>query len=1030
MNQPWRIDADRINIGEIDTSKLSDYLVITPDIEEFLKIGRDDNKHFLVAPKGLGKTLLLKVKSQMYRSESSGYSFLPEEELVEKLTKLNVSLSTKDIEKFKTVEIWEKVWWIALTSVILIRFEKTLPAELAKILGDAESLNDVLAALLNERAGIDKLYEYIATDLRPSLRKLRKKNSVSQIAFFIDNVDECLEMHTGANLEKYQSGLLSQPLSEEVWKNAQLALLLVVKQICQTNKHIKIFASCRSEAFVTNKSPLALQLEDLAIILEYSKAQICEIFEQNINLMSASMLTCPNDELPIQRLFGFTEIPHKFALDGNDEKRKELVFDYLYRHTFGRPREIVDIGKAIARLDKDDRDVIKVCRIVNDRSHMLLEQYKKEIIPFFPKEIFREFCEQAESNVITYKNAKRISALIEQIYKFEHAFSYFWRLGLVGTVEQSSVIDPTLRQIFQVAGTYNNDPERRIPESSDYFVLHSSMDKELRSNHGVYFYNYDNIIGHNYLFYKPRSKVRNLQHTHVGLERDDFSIVLPELNRTRSIAIILIPNPSWHELRNARSLTIQTNNNDEVVFSVINDEMSSSDIEAQIERWQSQNHNILLYSNNHSLISRLLRWSITISSTHLGSSLREVLTLLNRADSKHYLYFFQRFPNPTIENQIKSLLEHGLKSNLISLVPSIVDRLTFDRNISINNGEIVYDVTTESYGRLIMRWREGATMDSNSIVRRIRTDLDESWYRAKYLFLNEAIYRLYKAIKKSEATEIERVKLHEMFEIFFHIQIARLWDKYDPKNTDPHSGQQEGDIYDELLNYAENNLERFEKLDKTYQNIVDTNLVLVSKNNGMFPSDIDFYRFSAKVRDFAIVDVNLILALRKHLQVDFSTDYSSVFISYNTKDSEFASKINRSMQKRGIKTFLFEKDKPSKNIETIMIDEINLHDKVLFIASKNSIQSDSCQFELTQGRLKAEKNWTSQIYVTVSLDNYIFDIKKQDIKNSEKQDEYWKNIEHLKKSTIYRFDEHRYGKLTIEFEQEFDKLLPSFFREE
>lgn len=108
----WNIDANDIAINEIDTTNLSKYIVITPPITSYLN---DRNKKFfIVAPKGLGKTLLLKIKSQKIRNENPGYKLIPEDRLCEKFSTVSLSISSKELNSFNNREVWDKVWELAL----------------------------------------------------------------------------------------------------------------------------------------------------------------------------------------------------------------------------------------------------------------------------------------------------------------------------------------------------------------------------------------------------------------------------------------------------------------------------------------------------------------------------------------------------------------------------------------------------------------------------------------------------------------------------------------------------------------------------------------------------------------------------------------------------------------------------------------------------------------------------------------------------------------------------------------------------
>src|SRR6266498_3246329 len=82
-------------------------------------------------------------------------------------------------------------------------------------------------------------------------------------------------------------------------------------------------------------------------------------------------------------------------------------------------------------------------------------------------------------------------------------------------------------------------------------------------------------------------------------------------------------------------------------------------------------------------------------------------------------------------------------------------------------------------------------------------------------------------------------------------------------------------------------------------------------------------------------------------------NFRNVFISYSFKDNPFARLLNDQLSENGVKTFLWEKDAPGgEYLADIMEENIKKHDRILFIASQNSIKSKACQFEISEARKK------------------------------------------------------------------------------
>ena len=84
-----------------------------------------------------------------------------------------------------------------------------------------------------------------------------------------------------------------------------------------------------------------------------------------------------------------------------------------------------------------------------------------------------------------------------------------------------------------------------------------------------------------------------------------------------------------------------------------------------------------------------------------------------------------------------------------------------------------------------------------------------------------------------------------------------------------------------------------------------------------------------------------------------------------------------------------------KPLTKIMAEGVKEKDRVLFIASLDSLRSKACQFELSEGRTKQEKLWEDVLF-PIHIDNYLFSVEKNNIRPKEMQDEYWKNITELR----------------------------------
>lgn len=151
----------------------------------------------------------------------------------------------------------------------------------------------------------------------------------------------------------------------------------------------------------------------------------------------------------------------------------------------------------------------------------------------------------------------------------------------------------------------------------------------------------------------------------------------------------------------------------------------------------------------------------------------------------------------------------------------------------------------------------------------------------------------------------------------------------------------------------------------------------------------------------------------------------SVFISYSFTDKKFVNKLNESLKRKGVFTFLWEKNASGgKRLQEIMAENINFYDRVLFVASEASIKSAACQYELTQARLKQDKMWKT-IFIPIHTDDFLFRLKKEDIRPKENREEYWQNIQDLKEINSLDFKKFKIPKASNEnkFEEMIYKLV-------
>lgn len=805
----WSKEADTISIKS-NWDEVP--LYINDNLDQFIKSG---NKHFIVAPKGCGKTLLLKTKSKKYREERLTSHFYPSNLLCEKIgTGINArSFSPDELIKFQEISQWEILWDLSLSIVILQSLKHEIPSEVINMVGDANSISDIISILLHERGSIYKLQSFLPKFFRPSIRKIRES-----ISLFIDNIDEAFVDHEPVT---ESSKILKDKLST-VWRNAQLAFVESTKRVHGLNSHIKVFASIRLEALESSYSSTDLQTTEYCTFIEYTINELEKIFVENIRKTEDSALIYPKSSNKLEAFFGFIKIehPHVFEKIGGGEIVKENVFQYLFRHTLGRPREIIEIGQKLKDENPADRNTIKIKEVIHEKSAMLLNQYKKEVIPFFDNEKYELIKSFANTNIlkrteIQYHTSKQ---------SFEpnllwDVIEYFYQLGLIGFVTKEP--NGNLMQKFRTVSEYAKVRNEKLP-NSEYYLMHPSVEEDLKRSNYFFFHNKFTVVGPNYMFHEKSMKKISRCNLHVGAGRLGLGLVAPIFSKLGKLIILQRPRKKWYKINND---FVNLYVNGELVgnFRCL---INPADFDATIKAIKD-NALVLLITDNENLIRFAVNQatSITTALGTLGASgLKTVIELIEKIDPDRKINVY---PFENDFEAVKNLSDRIKLINVNVNVPFVVaDRICskvirFKRKIDVfaeENYEVVVNCINGDVKDLF------EAKDYNIQVTR---SLDEYryFYLRKYYIVNGihmvlAIYAysvlLRKKVPYSKWKNYEINLFDEIpatkkaMEIFSVVQIARIILNFELKQFQRFfPGITKKLLFDKLLDYSVNVRNRF-----------------------------------------------------------------------------------------------------------------------------------------------------------------------------------------------------------------------------
>ena len=286
----WVEDARNLDNAEQLLHSAHGILLETPAIGDFLR--NETNKRIVVAPKGYGKTFLLKSKRILLQRNSEDLSCLPGNQLVDATISDSPSLWQADVQRFVDYAFWCQVWSAALMVIVVKSSAKLYPSDPAdfrspvmrQLLLSSYPVSpfDALKRLINsDREFQQARRSHDLTTLMSYYRQIRRP-----VAVFVDTIDEYFEgyVDSGDSSEADASYLHSNKDSR-IWIVGQLGICRAIRELLGVNPHVKIFVSIRKEAFnsLDYYDRNAVNISSLVVQLHYSGEELSRIFDRNIS---------------------------------------------------------------------------------------------------------------------------------------------------------------------------------------------------------------------------------------------------------------------------------------------------------------------------------------------------------------------------------------------------------------------------------------------------------------------------------------------------------------------------------------------------------------------------------------------------------------------------------------------------------------------------------------------------------------------------------------------------------------------------
>ena len=496
--QAWNIDASEMDAEDI-LSFGSNLLHPNPEIRAFLK---PDNKGttIVIAPKGFGKTLLLKAKRLSLQDKYA--HLLPSGALVEKPSGLPSAIPTSDYGDLRDSEgYWRSVWLLSFTIAVLkaadhepSRCSRSLKAILHddNLVSVWEIFDHILSASVNVYHQLNNDYN---DALLPGFRRLHESTAI-----FVDNIDEYYE----GVLREMNAGRDRRPgakVKRSFWHLAQYGIAAAARELSHINTHVKIFVSIRKEVLqgIIGDTHFGQQLRSKSLIVSYTDSDLLEIIHKNIVHSDSQDLANPRANDPVLAFFGpLTHVTHPITGD------EEEVLTFWLRHTLGRPRDVVSIGKAIASIPPAGRSERKIREIVRSEAKTIATAYFGEMAPHLDGFDSDMLLRLIDRNVLSPDDLRRIAEVYTRTWleafavaapHTEHPFCALFKLGLLGYVGRDAETGEDT-QIFRLPGEHALDNVRVLPPARIYLV-HPVLDDLIAERNPKYFENLNdrNVIG-------------------------------------------------------------------------------------------------------------------------------------------------------------------------------------------------------------------------------------------------------------------------------------------------------------------------------------------------------------------------------------------------------------------------------------------------------------------------------------------------------------------------------------------------------
>lgn len=460
---------------------------IPTGIRDFLNL---NDIFCLVASKGMGKTIFLKYKLHLIREQMHhpGVLIIPSTQELD-FVSLPRNLSRPWIEHLQTPWDWADLWRIAIVFSLYLNQDDQADFgdEWIRESNAFRFLYKEFSRKLKERAIGEKTFRDTPSNV---LGYLLSMQSVSN---FIDFKNEILPNLTRFYVDHFRNGAyvfidsFDQSLADvetlggdsKIWANGQIGLAKAAWQLNRQNPHIKVFTSIRQEAFAQFSDEDRMAMQGSLLVIKLQNEDLDEMFNHLVQHYE--------NVDSIEEMTGLRQVRNINA------EKTEDVFDYIRRHTLGKPREFAVIGReirlsGISRTQSEDARLEKLRDIVNEVSASEVKQsyLKGEMARFMTDlgapENLDCFLRLIPHAILSADEIDRINKeFAREAFNSDklqtRPFCELYNVGLLGVIVRD--YGRAERQRFKRPFEFDIHAGDRLPESKHY-LLHPALHSALR----------------------------------------------------------------------------------------------------------------------------------------------------------------------------------------------------------------------------------------------------------------------------------------------------------------------------------------------------------------------------------------------------------------------------------------------------------------------------------------------------------------------------------------------------------------------